>query len=90
VIDRFGRVRHLNWTREYHAIRSSIGISFPAYIIHEAIQWSDIHKKWFFLPRKVSFETYDAATDDYQGSNYLIIADESFEEFEVRRKKTIS
>lgn len=79
TVDHFGRVKHLNWTRQFKAIRNAIGIQFPAYIIHESCQWSEVHKLWFFLPRKVSFEKYDSNTDDYKGSNYLITADETFE-----------
>lgn len=58
-------------------------------MIHESCQWSDIHKKWFFLPRKVSFEKYDEKLDEYKGSNYLISTDEAFETFEVVQIGTI-
>ena len=29
------------------------------YMIHESGRWSDVHQKWFFLPRKLSRESYD-------------------------------
>lgn len=81
VIDRFGRVRHVNWTQQFQAVRRSIGIEFPAYMIHESCQWSTVHEKWFFLPRKVSFEAYDSEKDLYKAGNYLIFGDETFEHF---------
>lgn len=89
VIDRFGRVRHVNWTREFRAIRNAIGIEYPAYLIHESCQWSDVHHKWFFLPRKVSFEAYNEKKDPYKAGNYLIMADEKFEHFESIRIGTV-
>ncbi|KAI6192112.1 Apyrase [Aphelenchoides bicaudatus] len=83
VVDRFGRVRHVNWTQQFQAIRRSIGIEFPAYMIHESCQWSDVHQQWFFLPRKVSLEAYNENTDPYKAGNYLIRTDETFEHFTV-------
>ena len=29
------------------------------YMIHESGRWSDVHQKWFFLPRKLSRQSYD-------------------------------
>ncbi|KAI6240704.1 Soluble calcium-activated nucleotidase 1-like protein [Aphelenchoides fujianensis] len=85
IIDRFGAVRHVNWTRQFHAVRSSIGIEFPAYMVHESCQWSEVHKSWFFLPRRASWTIYKAAEDENKGTNYLIKTDESFTEFSVVR-----
>ncbi|KAE9554424.1 hypothetical protein FO519_002352 [Halicephalobus sp. NKZ332] len=82
VISRFGEIRSENWEDRYKRLRSSIGIEFPAYIIHESCQWSEIHKKWFFLPRRVSLEPYNDVTDQMKGSNYLITADEQFTKFD--------
>ncbi|KAI6229955.1 Soluble calcium-activated nucleotidase 1-like protein [Aphelenchoides fujianensis] len=77
IIDRFGAVRHVNWTRQFHAVRSSIGIEFPAYMVHESCQWSEVHKSWFFLPRRASWTIYKAAEDENKGTNYLIKTDET-------------
>ncbi|CAD5213555.1 unnamed protein product [Bursaphelenchus okinawaensis] len=85
VIDRFGSVKHVDWEQEFKKVRASIGIQFPAYMIHEAVQWSDLHQKWFFLPRKVSYDPYIEETDQFKGSNYLISCDEKFETFQVVR-----
>lgn len=37
-------------------------------MIHESGQWSDIHNKWFFLPRRASNETYTEAADETRGN----------------------
>jgi len=55
------------------------------YMIHESGQWSDIHKKWYFLPRRASNEKYTEEEDEHRATNLLMIADEHFKNFEVRK-----
>uniref|UniRef100_A0A914EDL4 Apyrase n=1 Tax=Acrobeloides nanus TaxID=290746 RepID=A0A914EDL4_9BILA len=81
VIDRFGAVKNVDWITEFRNLRASLGIYFPAYIISESCQWSDVHKKWFFLPRRVSYQPYNDVADQFKGSNLLITADECFRNF---------
>ncbi|PIO54760.1 Apyrase [Teladorsagia circumcincta] len=52
-------------------------------MIHEAVQWSDIHKKWFFLPRRASHEKYTEAEDETRGTNLMIIGDSTLSSFTV-------
>ncbi|KAI6214625.1 hypothetical protein M3Y94_00290200 [Aphelenchoides besseyi] len=89
VVDRFGQLKHVYWGRQFKAIRGFLGINFPGYMIHESCQWSDIHQRWFFLPRRVSWEPYDEKMDQYRGSNYLITADETFTKFSYVRIGTV-
>ncbi|KAF7633635.1 hypothetical protein Mgra_00006943 [Meloidogyne graminicola] len=79
VINLNGEVIHVDWTENYKKLRNVIGIKFP-----ESAQWSDVHKKWFFLPRRASNNTYSEDTDEHQGTNFLLIADENFENIEVK------
>lgn len=51
-----GHVHHLNWSDNYKKLRSAIGIEWPGYMIHESGLWSQVHRKWFFLPRRCSKE----------------------------------
>ena len=44
------------------------------YMIHEAVVWSDIHKKWFFLPRKASKSKYNDVDDERHGTKLLLSA----------------
>jgi hypothetical protein len=66
--------------------RSSAGIEFPGYMIHEAVVWSDIHKKWFFLPRKASKSKYNDVDDERHGTNMLLVADEVWKFIERVKK----
>jgi len=56
VVDVTGHVEHLPWAGTYKKMLAAAGIEPPGYIIHESACWSDIHQKWFFLPRRASKE----------------------------------
>jgi soluble calcium-activated nucleotidase 1 len=49
-----------------------------------------MHQKWFFLPRRASWERYDGEVDAFKGTNHLIMADEDFKEFDVVRIGTFA
>lgn len=83
VISVTGEVKTLNWTRNFKALRSELGIEWPGYVIHESGAWSEHNQKWFFLPRRCSTERYNETLDESRGCNYLITADESFSGIEV-------
>ncbi len=53
-------------------------------MIHESAAWSDILQKWMFLPRRASKEQYNERTDERKGTNIILLADENFENIEVR------
>lgn len=73
-----GEIYHLNWANNFKALRSSIGIEWPGYMIHESGVWSSEAKRWYFLPRRCSRDRYNETRDEHMGCNYLITADESF------------
>ncbi|EYC29943.1 hypothetical protein Y032_0005g2351 [Ancylostoma ceylanicum] len=85
VISRRGEVRSVNWKDAYVKVREYAGIKAPGYMTHEAVQWSDIHNRWFFLPRKASTTMYDEKADERKGTNLLITADERFNTFDIVR-----
>ena len=62
-------------------------IEFPGYVIHESGDWSDEHKRWFFLPRRCSKERYNETKDEHMGCDVLITADENFKHIEVTKIK---
>ncbi|KAK8790034.1 hypothetical protein WA158_006814 [Blastocystis sp. Blastoise] len=84
TIDKEGRIEHEDWTSYYNAMRHAVGVDYPGYMIHEAINWSKIHHKWFILPRRVSKDAYDENTDERMGHNTLIICTEKFEQCDVK------
>ena len=58
-------------------------LGFAGYLIHESACWSEVHKRWFFLPRRESRERYDDVLDESRGSNLMLIADEEFLDIKV-------
>jgi len=85
VIGHTGFVRHVNWVENYKKLRASVGIEYPGYMIHESAQWSDVHQRWFFLPRRASKEIYSESADETRGTNYMLIADENFDFVQSRK-----
>ena len=73
-----GAVSHHDWRSHYLTVREAVGISWPGYMIHEAVCWSEVRREWTFLPRRMSKHKYDDVTDERRGSNTIIIADENF------------
>uniref|UniRef100_A0AC35UA18 Apyrase n=1 Tax=Rhabditophanes sp. KR3021 TaxID=114890 RepID=A0AC35UA18_9BILA len=84
VVSPDGAVQHLNWTDNYIQLRAAVGITYPGYMIHESGQWSDTHKKFFFMPRRASKDTYSEATDEFKGTNYMLIASEDFSDIQFK------
>lgn len=78
VVDPFGRVTHEDWTDKYEVLRKATGASWPGYMIHEAIAFDQINRRWVVLPRRVSPDMYDEKTDERKGSNLVLILDEDF------------
>lgn len=79
-----GDVVHHNWVSRYKALRGALGIQYPGYVIHEAANWSDKHKKWFFLPRRASHDSYNEKDDEHRATNVMITCNEDFTNFHVR------
>jgi len=80
-----GDVVHHDWHEHYDALRKEGGFLSPGYIIHESGVWSDVHKKWFFLPRRASPEQYDEVADERRATNLLFSASEDFHLVQVQR-----
>lgn len=84
------KVQHEIWVEQYKKVRKAIGIDWPGYMIHESGAWSAHHNRWFFLPRRCSFESYNETKDESKGCNYLITADPSFSEIKVVTVRNIT
>lgn len=78
-----GEVNHINWVKEFNRLRESIGIYWPGYMIHESGCWSEVHRKWFFLPRRCSKEQYNDSLDERRGCNVLLSADSNMYDVSV-------
>ncbi|GMT04715.1 hypothetical protein PENTCL1PPCAC_26889, partial [Pristionchus entomophagus] len=79
-----GAIRHVNWQKIFVDARKAIGVNTPSgYTINEAVQWSETHRRWFFLPRRASNEKYDEEADEHRGTNKLISCNENFGDWKV-------
>ncbi|CAB0028576.1 unnamed protein product [Trichogramma brassicae] len=83
IISPRGEIHSTNWVSNYNRLREVIDIHFPGYMIHESGAWSNIHRKWFFLPRRCSKEQYNETKDESMSCNVLISADETFVNVQV-------
>lgn len=83
TINKEGKVQFHDWSNIYNKLRNATGTPYPGYMIHEAVCWSEVHKEWFILPRRVSPEPYDDVKDEKKGSNTLIRANEDFSDIKV-------
>ncbi|CAK9818887.1 Soluble calcium-activated nucleotidase 1 [Anthophora quadrimaculata] len=83
VVSPRGEIQSLNWISNYKRLRQAINIEYPGYMIHESGAWSDIHKNWFFLPRRCSHDRYNETKDETMSCNILLTADENFVDIKV-------
>lgn len=54
TLDEFGNIERKDWKTIYNSIRDKLGVPFPGYVLHEAINWSPhlnryIHVCCFFF-----------------------------------------
>lgn len=82
-IDEHGKVHHINWKKNFEKLQEVYGNPHPGYMVHEAVEWSAFHKKWFVLPRRISKESYDEVKDNERGANTLFIASEDFSDVKM-------
>ncbi|XP_076629172.1 apyrase [Colletes latitarsis] len=85
IVSPRGEVHSLNWISYYKRLRQAIGIEYPGYMIHESGTWSDIHKSWFFLPRRCSQNRYNGTTDEIMSCNVLLTTDENFVDIKITK-----
>ncbi|KAM0728785.1 Soluble calcium-activated nucleotidase 1 [Formica fusca] len=83
VVSPRGETHSVNWISYYKRLRQAINIEYPGYMIHESGAWSDIHKSWFFLPRRCSHERYNESRDETMSCNIMLTADENFIDIKV-------
>jgi len=83
VIDVEGRVEHQSWVPVYEALRTATGTQHPGYLIHEAVRFHPVQRRWFFLPRRASTEEYNDVEDEKRGTNLMISTDEHFGDIKV-------
>lgn len=78
-----GELRRENWSDNYDVVRKALDVMGQGYIIVEACLWSDYHRKWVFLPRRISKEFYNDVKDERRGGDKLVMVDENFKKTSV-------
>jgi soluble calcium-activated nucleotidase 1 len=68
----------VNWTRNYNALRARMRVKFPGFLMHEAVLWSRVRQKFYFLPRRVSAVPYDSADVEFRGDRIVLEVDSDF------------
>lgn len=73
------KVTHVDATAAYAGLRAPAAANCPhgaGYMIHESARWSDVHARWFFLPRKLSRQPYDEVVDARKCVNLMLASAE--------------
>ncbi|XP_039259452.2 soluble calcium-activated nucleotidase 1-like [Styela clava] len=83
ILNQEGAVVHENWASHYDAMRAAAGCEYPGYLVHESGVWSEKHKQWFFLPRKVSKEPYHYKLDEKRAGNIMLRCSADFSDIQV-------
>jgi len=80
IIDREGRIQHVDWTDNYNKLRKVANREYPAYLLHEAVNWDPAKRKWVFMPRRSSSDPYSEELDEEKGTNIVLYASLDFSE----------
>ena len=74
-------IEHIDFRPLYTALRVAAECPHGAgYMIHEGARWSDVHKMWFFMPRKLSRAPYDEVIDASKCVNLMLATPETPDE----------
>lgn len=82
TIDTEGRIEHISWVHVFEALREATGYASPGYLIHEAVRFNPVNRRWYFMPRRASKEVYNDAEDERRGANIAITTNEYFEDIQ--------
>jgi len=85
MLDRAYRIESHDWHFAYRRMRQALGVEgTPGYVTHEAAEWHPYQQRWYFFPRKISYEVFDEPVDERErGGNTLIVADADFDTIET-------
>jgi len=83
TIDANGHIEHVNWINVYETLREAAETPSPGYLIHEAVRFNPVNRRWYFLPRRASKEMYNDKLDQRRGANMIISTNEHFGDIQV-------
>ena len=92
VVDKDWSVKSIDWTANYAKLARAVGLTkgpgvaggMYGYLTHEGALWSDIHQRWFFVPRKIAYHTkYDFARDPSDHAAILMTCNDKFNDIRI-------
>eukprot|EP01088_Endostelium_zonatum_P000146 TRINITY_DN1022_c0_g1_i3.p1 TRINITY_DN1022_c0_g1~~TRINITY_DN1022_c0_g1_i3.p1 ORF type:complete len:379 (-),score=79.58 TRINITY_DN1022_c0_g1_i3:71-1207(-) len=85
TMDEEGRIKYEDWTGVYDSLKKAAQVGKEGYLIHEAVRWNELERRWYFLPRRESKKMYNDVEDEKMGSNLVMSMDENFGDVRVGR-----
>eukprot|EP01087_Luapelamoeba_hula_P007442 TRINITY_DN1824_c0_g1_i1.p1 TRINITY_DN1824_c0_g1~~TRINITY_DN1824_c0_g1_i1.p1 ORF type:complete len:423 (+),score=82.09 TRINITY_DN1824_c0_g1_i1:169-1437(+) len=85
TIDKFGNVGHEDWLDVYTKLRAATNTKMPGYLLHEAVRWNSLYRRWYFIPRRSSELAYNEEDDESRGTNLILSLDEDFTDIQVMK-----
>jgi len=52
-------------------------------MLHEAVNFNPMDRRWYFLPRRVSSDPYNDVEDERRGSNLLLSTDSNMKDLKI-------
>lgn len=92
IVDKDWKVKSVNWTSNYAKLSRAVGLTTKpgtsgglyGYLTHEGALWSDIHQRWFFVPRKIAYhKKYDFGKDPSDHAAILMSCDAKFNDIRI-------
>jgi soluble calcium-activated nucleotidase 1 len=72
-----GQIEHLHWGYVYEKLRKFTGTLKHGFVIHEAVNFNPMDRRWYFLPRRLSEKQWTKG--ETTGNHLLISCDEYFD-----------
>nr|BAN41536.1 apyrase precursor, putative [Entamoeba invadens] len=78
IVNTNGSYVTINFSNVYKSLETLININLPGYTNMEGVTYSNMKKKWYFAPRKVSNTFYSDDHDVISSGKYIFAMDEDF------------
>lgn len=75
-----GKIEHIQWSDVYKKLQNFTN-TLNGFVVHEAVNWNPMDRRWYFLPRKLSSKKWSRKEHDEAGNQFLISCNESFEDW---------
>ncbi|VVC34229.1 Apyrase, partial [Cinara cedri] len=88
-INKDRQIEFIDWEKNFKALKSVVGVE-SGYMVHESCVYSDVHKKFYLLPKRASEKAFNEETDNENNSNWLLsLTDENGDKPTVKKEAVI-